>query len=302
MRRRFSLPFLGLLSILLLTLMNVQRGGDLVPITHAFNPSGYIDFSFYDPSIPGNNTSADLIQTPSGEKPQSKLWYNDGRWWADLFDRTTANYHIYWLNWATQQWIETGTVLDTRPQTKADCLWDGTHLYVVSGGGRDPSGSGTTRANDGWLFRYSYDATTKAYTLDPGFPATNVRAGGAETIVLDKDTTGMLWVTYTQNNQVWVNHSQGSDSSWGTPFLIPASGVNTTVSADDISSLIAYDGKIGVLWSNQTNGTFYFAEHIDGTPPTSWTGRAAIQQPNLADDHINIKSLQADPSGNIFAA
>src|SRR4029079_6044233 len=34
---------------------------------------------------------------------------------------------------------------------------------------------------------------------------------------------------------------------------------------------------------------------------TVWTGGVALRQPEIADDHINIKSLQADASGNLFA-
>jgi hypothetical protein len=35
------------------------------------------------------------VDNPTGEKPQSKLWFNDGIWWASLFDRSTEEYHIY---------------------------------------------------------------------------------------------------------------------------------------------------------------------------------------------------------------
>jgi hypothetical protein len=33
---------------------------------------GYRDFS----------SSANSVDNPTGEKPQSKLWFNDGLWWA----------------------------------------------------------------------------------------------------------------------------------------------------------------------------------------------------------------------------
>jgi hypothetical protein len=47
----------------------------------------------------------------------------------------------------------------------------------------------------------------------------------------------------------------------------------------------------------------YFAVHQEGAADTSWgTSRTAIQGPNYADDHINLKSLQADASGRVFAA
>ena len=123
-----------------------------------------------------------------------------------------------------------------------------------------------------------------------------------EAIVLDKDTTGRLWVTYTQNNQVYVNRSLGDDQSWGTPFVLPVNG--TTVSADDISGVVAFDSQIGVMWSNQVDDAMYFATHTDGDPDNVWQGsRTAIQGPKTVDDHISLRSLQADDvSGRVFAA
>jgi hypothetical protein len=280
-------------------LSNLNAAGTIL------DPNGYKGLPFkYTPTV----------QTPTGEKPQSKLWYNDGRWWGDLFNTNDGKYHIYWLDLrqasATfQQWIDTGTVLDPRPQTKADCLWTGTRLYVASGGGSDLSGSGTTASLPANLYRYSYNAATKAYSLDNGFPVT-IRNGGSESIVLDKDSTGKLWITYTQGNKVYVNHSLASDTDWNlnvAPFQV--AGTNTNVSPDDISTLVSVDGKIGVLWSNESSGqfsgssdtAFYFAAHVDGAADTIWTGGVAYRQLEIADDHINIKSLQADASGNVFA-
>jgi hypothetical protein len=58
-------------------------------------------------------------------------------------------------------------------------------------------------------------------------------------IVLDKDSTGKLWVTYAQQNQVYVNRSLGDDSIWGRPFVPLVKG--TSVTSDDISAMVAYD-------------------------------------------------------------
>jgi hypothetical protein len=292
---------ISLFSILIgLLLVNLLPTPGLIAAGTILDPNGYKGLPFkYTPTV----------QTPTGEKPQSKLWYNDGRWWGDLFNNTDGKYHIYWLNIGTQTWMDTGTILDTRPQTKADCLWDGAHLYVASGGGSDPAGSGMTAMLPANLYRYSYNPVTKLYSLDSGFPVT-IRNDGAETIVIDKDSVGTLWITYTQANKVYVNHSLTSDTDWNlnvAPFQV--AGTNTNVSPDDISTLVAVDGKIGVLWSNESAGqfsgstdtAFYFAAHTDGAADTVWTGGVALRQPNIADDHINIKSLQADASGNIFA-
>ncbi len=299
MRYRVAISLFSILIVVLLA--DILPAPGLNAAGTILDPNGYKGLPFkYTPSV----------QTPSGEKPQSKLWYNDGRWWGDLFNTTDGKYHIYWLDLGTQTWKDTGTILDPRAQTKADCLWDGTHLYMASGGGSDPSGSGTTAMLPANLYRYSYNPTTQLYTLDGGFPVA-IRDGGAETIVLGKDSTGMLWITYTQGNKVYVNHSRTSDADWlpAAATQLNVANTNSNVSPDDISTLVAVDGKIGVLWSNESAGqfngstdtAFYFAAHTDGAADTLWTGGVALRQPNIADDHINLKSLQADASGNIFA-
>src|SRR5439155_24807753 len=55
------------------------------------------------------------------------------------------------------------------------------------------------------------------------------------------------------------------------------------------------------MWSNQTDSTMYFAIHADGGLDTSWTVVAAVKSSLIADDHINLKSLQSDGSGRVFA-
>ena len=47
----------------------------------------------------------------------------------------------------------------------------------------------------------------------------------------------------------------------------------------------------------------YFAVHDDLDPDTTWQpSETAIQGPGTADDHINLKSLQSDGSGRVYAA
>jgi hypothetical protein len=167
--------------------------------------AGYRDFSY----------TATSVSRPTGDKPQSKLWYNDGVWWGILFNGSAGAYHIYRYDWATHSRSDAGTVIDDRNDSKADALWDGAHLYVVSGGPFSTSKSSSAR-----VLRYSYDAGTKRYSLDAGFPVT-VSSGGMEAAVLAKDSTGKLWVTYTQNSHVYVNRSLDSNLKWGTPFVLP---------------------------------------------------------------------------------
>src|SRR5689334_14429770 len=135
MRRSFVLFVLVALAACLL-------GQIAPPATLAANPNvGYVDFGFG--SAPGS--------APTADKPQSKLWYNDGAWWAVMFNTGDSIYHIYRLTWPNQ-WVDTGTLADNRPLAHADCLWDGTHLYIAT----TLSNVETNAPNEGRLYRYSY--------------------------------------------------------------------------------------------------------------------------------------------------
>src|SRR5215217_4117232 len=283
-------------TIIALMLMTVVGFGSLSAPAAIATPTdvGYRDFS-YGTQPP----------SPTGEKPQSKLWFNDGIWWGALWDPGSNDTHIYRFDWAAQSWTDTGTLIEPRHNSKPDILWDGSHLYVASA----PNSTSTTDQK-GYVRRYSYDAATKKYTLDPGFPAA-VSNGPMEAIVLDRDTTGKLWVTYTQNSKVYVNRSLASgslasESSWGTSFVPQVKG--TSVDPDDISSVVAFDRQtaapqIGVMWSNQIDDALYWATHKDEDPDDVWqASRTAVQGPSSADDHINLTSVQADSSGRVFAA
>ena len=63
------------------------------------------------------------LSTPTGEKPESKLWWNDGSWWGSLWDPNASGYAIHRLNLDTQSWVSTGTLVDTRGSSRADARW-----------------------------------------------------------------------------------------------------------------------------------------------------------------------------------
>jgi hypothetical protein len=251
------------------------------------NPAGagYEDFSF----------AANGVKAPTGRKPESaKLWVTDGTWFGAMFRPTRDAYTINRFEPATQQWIDTGTIIDDRNVSRADVIWDGTHLYAISGG-TDPASDKHAAVLD----RFSYDAATRSFSMDRGFPI-RITDGGSETFVIDKADDGHLWVTFTHQQSVYVTHSLGSDRDWTRPFAIPVPQA-TDLTTDDISAVTAYEGRIGVMWSDQTDGAMYFAEHVNGTSDDTWSVSAAIQGPALADDHMNLKSLRRDPAGLVFA-
>jgi hypothetical protein len=134
-----------------------------------------VDIGYEDQSFSGASGS------PSGSKPESKLWWNDGFWWASMYDIASTDFHIFRLNLATQQWTDTGTALDDRPGSRADTLWDDANgkLYVAS---HVFTGSSSTSAT-GKPARLTASATTlrRRPHLDAAFPVTinDVSSGDA---------------------------------------------------------------------------------------------------------------------------
>ena len=260
---------------------------------------GFRDFSF------GSGATG----SPTGEKPESKLWWNDGRWWGSLFSSSAGQHRIHRFNAATQSWVDTGTPLDTRNSTNDDVLWDpGTgHLYVVSHVFTTNAASTSSSSTWGRLFRYTYDTATKRYTLDTGFPV-SVTRGRCETLTIAKDSVQRLWVTYVEGGKVKINWSGANDLDWGTPvdLPVPASSASAiSVTGDDISSVVSFAGNIGVMWSNQNTGKTYFAVHADTNDPEAWRPTVETVLPGqvcsiaCSDDHLNLK---ADGTGRVFAA
>src|SRR3989454_5568955 len=97
------------------------------------------------------------VSKATGEKPESKLWYDDGTWWATLFSLDAGTYRIHRLDPATDTWIDTGTFVDERPMSRQDVLSDGGRLYMVSRFDGAPPESR--------LLRYTYSPASRSDEL-----------------------------------------------------------------------------------------------------------------------------------------
>jgi len=283
--RNLRLP--ALLTALLLALSGVL----VVPVT-ASAAEG--DVGVEGPSHTGTGT-------PTGTKrATSSLWFNDGVWWGNLWDTDSSDFHIFRFDAATSSWVDTDVATDTRANTHHDVLWDGTTLHVASyrfvndGVPAEPNFPTTMR-------RYSYDSDQETYSLLDSETINNQRV---EALSIDKDSTGRVWATWQQENQIYLNATEEDGETWGTPFPHPASLSN--VSVDDNSAVLAFGpGKIGVMWSRQvgdaTDG-MYWSYHVDGASDTEWTDPvAAVDGQRSGDDHMNLKWLDSS-GGRVFAA
>ena len=220
----------------------------------------------------------------TGSKPESKLWYNDGKWWASM--------------WSTSRRTSTSTGSTPAPRrgsgrrrpsttdwgpVRTRCGTGRTCTSPRSTSNEDGGETGTGSSHETRLYRYTYNTTTNTYTLDGGFPASMRTSIQSETLVIAKDSTGTLWATWTLAIGV-VNRSTRTTRSAATtrtgrrqrPCRSPAA----IVANDDISSIIAFtvagQHRIGVFWSNQVDAKDYFAWQPDGGPDNDWTAETAL--------------------------
>jgi RTX calcium-binding nonapeptide repeat (4 copies) len=256
------------------------------------------DTGFRGPSYPAGSSGP-----PTTSKPESKLWWNDGFWWASMFDRSGA-YHIFRLNLRAQRWVDTGVVIDTRDSTRQDVLSTGSRLFVASHKYQpvtqeDP----TPNPADGMrLYRFRYNAAQNRYTLQGQHPIDPQRA---EALVIERDSDGFIWATWVQQSggahHVFVARTSGNcvggaiaTCAWDAPIQLD------TVGADDLSSIVRFGGnKVGVMWSDTPASQMLFRVHNDGDPTGTWSSpEVVIGGPKRAEDHINLK---ADAAGRVYA-
>lgn len=237
---------------------------------------------------------------PTGQKPESKLWFQDGAWWGCLFDVEARRYAIFRFQSLSQGWLPTGVAIDDRPTSSADVLWHEAtgKLYVASHLYRRAEVPSEAR-----LYRFSYDSGVRRHVLDEGFPVT-IYDDRSESLVLARDSLGVLWATWMHRGRVMVASTSGDDRHWSVPRSIPDAAAVAT--SDDLSSIIALgDRSMGLMWSNQERGHFYFALHRDADPPETWQvekvpridGGGAL----FADDHLSLKAV-GGPDGTILYA
>jgi hypothetical protein len=217
----------------------------------------------------------------TADKPQSKAWYHDGFWWCILFDGAEGS-HFYRL--VDDAW-EKGALIYPETPTRADVLSKGDVLFVLEWEAVSPR-----------LYKYEYDGQKKSYHLIDGFPVELNVHEGHETMAVAQDSVGRLWIPFELGGKVKVIYSTSDDHRiWNTDGVDIADGLND----DDIASIIAFDGKVGVFWSNQNTESLHFRIHRDGDPEDKWQETEIVASGGLvADDHIN---LALSDDGRIFA-
>ncbi|MGD9956351.1 MAG: PKD domain-containing protein, partial [Candidatus Nanopelagicales bacterium] len=244
--------------------------------------------------------------TPTATKPESKLWFAQGSWWAAMASATTGGYAIHRLDRASSAWVDTGVALDPRGATQSDVLWNGTHLFVASHAVASNSSS-TSSVEPSLLLRYSWSGTT--WTPDPGFPV-QITARSSESLVIAQTDSGRIWATWTLNKRLYLAQTSGSADASTVTFnssFIPVmsnltsaeSTAATTLTSDDISTVVSADGVTTLVWSNQVTGTTWSARRSD--TGSTWAATPVVTGALMSDDHVNLRAIPGDPQGRVVA-
>lgn len=217
----------------------------------------------------------------TGQKPQSKVWYGHGSWWAAL----GADGGVYLWKYQDGALVaQPGPLPDSRATDECDVLEAGNHLFVAA-------------HRDGSPRVYKFEWADGAYRLLHGFPVT--LSAGVETSTLALDSTGRLWLATARaagsHRQIHVTWADGDHRKWDAAGVV----IETGVSADDICGITAFGKQVGVFWSDQARDRFGFRVHQDGKPPGEWDEPEIVSdEKGIADDHLR---LAADDQGRVWA-
>jgi hypothetical protein len=231
------------------------------------------------------------VSATTGEKPQSKLWFHAGTWWAVLPSTSVVPSGTWlWRLEANQSWTNVLRIAaSTSTQADAKLVGDVTHILLHAGASQ--------------LVSVEYVPAANTYALWATRPtATSIPLAGSETATIDIDSGGRMWLATEAGPQILVYYSDVPYAAFSGPVVLASN-----VTEDDISVVTALpDATIGVLWSNQNTQRFGFKRHQDGADPSVWSadevpaGSSALNVgAGQADDHLHV-AVATD--GTLYAA
>ena len=230
------------------------------------------------------------ISNNTGDKPQSKVWFYEGKYWSIL--PNAEGTHLWRLDgtaWTKLQLLLPGDY------AKADCKVVGNvaHILLFRETNMSYLISLEHSPKDNTYVPWSQRPTRVVLNLDPN----------VEVASLDVDSKGRMWVAYDGNKEIYAKWSDAPYATWSAPITL----ANNT-STDDLSGVIALPtiNKIGVLWSNIATKRFGFKLHDDNADPNTWSedevpaNQSALDVgAGMADDHLN---MTAASDGTLYAA
>ncbi len=221
---------------------------------------------------------------PTADKPQSKLWYKNGCWWA-ILPRSGG----------PSLWQRTGNGWKEHPEVnkalsgvpgRADVWADREGVTAV----------GVT-SDSLVVFRlaaHNPDGVWNARVLAILKPPAGKNGGkeNIETATIARDGKGEWWVAADGTQTIYTWHS-ADGRLWSKAILL-----KDEVNKDDISVITALHGAVMVTWSNQDEEAVQFRLHIDGHAETDWGPQGIVAAGHkTADDHLH---TALTPDGTVW--
>ncbi len=226
------------------------------------------------------------VRSPTADKPQSKLWFARGSWWAllpcstgpSLWQRTPAG------------WREHPGIRETLRGLpgRGDVWFEGEQATAVLVAGRTLAVirlRPATAPADGWT------AEKLASWQAPG-------GDDVETATIARDGKGSWWVAapvaHGTRRDVAVWHSEGAEA-WRSMEPL-ARGIG----GDDICLVTPVPGGVGVIWSDQERDEVMLRRHLDAHERGDWLPAETIAHGGrTADDHLH---AALGPDGTLWLA
>jgi hypothetical protein len=204
---------------------------------------------------------------PTADKPQSKVWFASGSWWALLARKSGPS---LWQR-ADSGWREDQRVTRSFAGLpgRADVWLDRDGATAVAVQNRDFAILRLRYAEGSWE-----PAVLAKWSLTDGTPV--------ETATIARDASGRWWVAAPVSREVLVWTSLNG-VAWSDAIKL-ADGIHH----DDICAVTPLRGGVGVLWSNQQADAVYMRQHRDNEAAEKWAAPETIDTGSrTADDHLN---------------
>lgn len=223
---------------------------------------------------------------PTTDKPQSKLWYMNGCWWAILPRKSGPS---LWQRTASG-WLENTEMSKalTGLPGRVDVWADANQITAVG-----------VSSHSLTVFQLSLKIERNEIhwvpevlaTLNPPSPKDDI-----ETATIVRDTKGRFWVASDAGDKICVWNSSENKKKWFGPNVLAEH-----IYADDISTVtILPDRQIGVIWSDQESDKVSIRVHKDGSPIEKWENEQVVQVgKKTADDHLH---ASLSPNGTLWVA
>lgn len=227
------------------------------------------------------------VSSPTRDKPQSKLWYAQGHWWAWLPVRGGS---AVWKR-TDEGWQrdEALAIALAELPGQADVWADDAGVRAI-----------LVEPNRLTLVSLRYDSHRDGYCVDSVHPCPLDQVAAprdtTETATLARDGTGQWWIAYDRAAQTYVRaFNDGPNAAWSEPVKL-----GEPIKADDVCAIAALPECVGVVWSDQLHDAVYFAAHRNGDGLDVWQIPEVVEQGRrTADDHVN---LAVGGDGTLFVA